>query len=130
MPVIRDAADAPGALPGSGIQALNVAVLIIVGAAGLTTQRKVWHRHATRPHPAASPVTAAATHRADPAWIFPFGLYILFGTKGRARAGVRPCTRRPDGRNLPVSGRDSRPRTRMTWGKDADGLQREWHRRR
>ena len=73
---------------------------------------------------------AAATRRADPAWIFPFGLYILFGTKGRARAGVRPCTGQRDGQNLPVSGRDSRPRTRMIWGKDADGLQREWHRRR
>ena len=42
----------------------------------------------TARNPAASPAMAAATRRADPAWIFPFGLYILFGTKGRARAGV------------------------------------------
>jgi len=28
---------------------LNVVVLIAVDAAGLTTQRRIWHRHATRP---------------------------------------------------------------------------------
>ena len=32
---------------------------------------------------------AAATRCADPACIFLFGLYILFGTKGRAQACVR-----------------------------------------
>ena len=81
---------------------LNVVVIIVVGAAGLTAQRQDL---APARNPAASPVTAAATRRADPAWIFPFGLYILFGTKGRARAGVRPRTgRHRDGQNLPASG--------------------------
>ena len=65
---------------------------------------------------------AAATRRADLACIFLsgpyilFDLYILFGTKGRARAGVRPCTGQQGGQNLPVSRRDIRSRTRMTPG--------------
>jgi hypothetical protein len=73
---------------------------------------------------------AAARRRADPAWIFPFGLYILFGTKGRARAGVRPCTGQRDGQNLPVSGARQPAADPHDRGEDADGLQREWYRRR
>ena len=39
-----------GEARGSALQLLlNVAVLIVVGAAGLTTQRRIWHWHATRP---------------------------------------------------------------------------------
>ena len=35
---------------GSALQLLlNVAVLIMVGAAGLTAQRKTWHSHTSRP---------------------------------------------------------------------------------
>jgi uncharacterized hydrophobic protein (TIGR00271 family) len=39
-----------GEARGSALQLLlNVAVLIVVGAAGLTTQRRIWHWHTTRP---------------------------------------------------------------------------------
>ncbi len=38
-----------GEARGSALQLLlNVAVLIIVGAVGLITQRRIWHWHATR----------------------------------------------------------------------------------
>jgi Domain of unknown function (DUF389) len=38
-----------GEARGSALLLLNVVVLIAVGAAGLTAQRRIWHRHATRP---------------------------------------------------------------------------------
>ena len=39
-----------GVARGSALQLLlNVAVLIVVGATGLTTQRRIWHGRATRP---------------------------------------------------------------------------------
>jgi hypothetical protein len=35
---------------GSALQLLlNVVVLIVVGAAGLTAQRRIWHWHTSRP---------------------------------------------------------------------------------
>jgi hypothetical protein len=38
-----------GEARGSALQLLNVVVLIAVGADGLTAQRRIWHRQATRP---------------------------------------------------------------------------------
>jgi uncharacterized hydrophobic protein (TIGR00271 family) len=39
-----------GEARGSALQLLlNVVVLIVVGAGGLTAQRRIWHRHASRP---------------------------------------------------------------------------------
>ena len=36
-------------VPEAQLQLLLNVVLIAVGAAGLTAQRRTWHRHATRP---------------------------------------------------------------------------------
>jgi hypothetical protein len=36
-------------VPEAQLQLLLNVVLIAVGAAGFTTQRRTWHRHATRP---------------------------------------------------------------------------------
>ena len=36
-------------VPEAQLQLLLNVVLIAVGAAGLTAQRRIWHRHATRP---------------------------------------------------------------------------------
>ena len=44
-----------------------------------------------------------------------FGPYILFGTKDRALAGVRPCTGQRSGQMLPVNWRGTR--TRMNRGE-------------
>jgi hypothetical protein len=64
---------------------------------------------------------AAATRRAGLACVFVSGPHILFGTKGRARARVRPWTGQRGGQNLLVSRRDIRSRTRMTWGRTPMG---------
>jgi hypothetical protein len=76
-------------------------------------------------------LVASARLRADSACIFLFSLYIPFGTKGRARADVRPCTGRRDGPNLPLSRRGIRSRTRMTprGEEDTDGSRHQRHRR-
>ena len=66
---------------------------------------------------------------ADPVCIFLFGPYILFGTKGRAQAGVSPCTGQRGGQNLLVSRRDVWSRTCVTRGRDTDGPQHQRHRR-
>ncbi len=49
-------------------------------------------------------LVAAATRRADPARIFLFGLYILFGTKDRARADVGPVPGSGAGRTCRPAG--------------------------
>jgi len=86
-----------------------------------------WRIRSSRPAPGGS-LVAAVRLRADPACICLFGLYILFGTKDRAWAGVRPCTEQRGGQNLPVSRPDIWSRTRMTWGEDAHGPPRHLRR--
>jgi len=61
--------------------------------------------------------------------MFLFGLYILFGTKGRARADLRPCTAQRDGREPARQQARQRSLARRT-PRTTDEQLRQRHRRR